>query len=359
MTPRSSAPHTLEGSGLSRELSRIASYGPEYGPSLSSHVPMVIEALDRLGFGDAISPYVTAWIPRLRPLDPARDADLVTFPALREQALAAVSELGPVDALRHYATRIFPGLHGAAFHGVIRVGHAMRAVLREPSDVTRAELASALAYAEVRAGEPLARGAVPAFDGRESLVDVLESLPATTASGRGRVGLITADFEARVRTGDGAELRRASLRVGLSSRPESLGEDLLRCALALFVRGERHPSASFVLLHGLTATDAVVSLAAHLDPEDARSALASMAVALVALRLAYVVELTRASPPSSLSRVHAAALEPFETWVERAVASGDDHAIKLAAACEEGRRLDPSSQEAYARALELGVRAFA
>ncbi len=348
MTSRSNASPESAPSALSLSLSRIASYGPEYGPSLSSHVPMVIEALDRLGFRDEVSPYVTAWIPRLRPVDPSRDAALETFSALREHALTVVSELGPVGALGHYATRIFPGLHGAAFHGVIRIGHAMRAVLRAPSDVTRAELASALAYAEVRAAEPLVRGDVPAFDGQESLVDVLESLPATTASARARVGLITADFAARL--GDGAELRRALLQVKLASDPEVLARDLLRAALALYVRGERLPRASFVLLHGLTATDAVVSLAAHLEPEPARTALSSMAVALVALRLAYVVGMPKAS---------FAAAEPFEIWVERAVASGDDHAIKLAAACEEGRRLDPSSQDAYARALELGVRAFA
>ena len=358
MTPRSRVPLASEPASLSRELSRIASYGPEYGSSLSSHVPMVIEALDRLGFGDAVSPYVAAWIPRLRPLDSALDADLVTFPALRDRALAVVSDVGPAEALRQYATRIFPGLHGAAFHGIIRVGHAMRAVVREPTDVTRAELASALAYAEVRAAEPLVQAdAASAFDGREGLVDVLESIPATIVAGQGRVGLITADFAARL--GDGAELQRALPRVGLATNPEALAQELLRAALALFVRGERHPSASFVLLHGLTATDAVVSLAAHLDPENARSALSSMAVALVALRLAYVVDLQRQTPSSSPARLRAAAPEPFERWVELAVASGDDHAIKLAAACEEGRRRDPSSQDAYARALELGVRAFA
>ena len=337
-------------SSLDRELSRVASYGPEYGPSLSSHVPMVVEALDRLGFVDALAPYVTAWTPRLRPLDPVRDAELATFPRLRQRALVEVATRGPVGALRSYAARIFPGLHGAAFHGVIRVGHAMRAVSRAPSDITRAELASALAYAEVRAGEPLVRGDASLLGGRESLVDVLESVPATAVSSRGRVGLITADFAARV--GDGAELHRALLRVGLPSDPEDLRRALLRAALALFVRGERHPSASFVLLHGLTATDAVVSLAEHLEPEAARSALSSMAVALVALRLAYVVDLPESAAETPL------ASEPFETWVERAVASGDDHAIKLAAACEEGRRLDPSSREAYVRALELGVRAF-
>lgn len=337
-------------SDLALGLTRIAAYGPEYGPSLSSHVPMVVEALDRLGFRDAVSPYVTAWIPRLRPLDPARDAELETFPALRERALAVVSELGPVGALRHYAPRIFPGLHGAAFHGVIRVGHAMRAVLREPSDITRAELASALAYAEVRAAEPLVHGDPTAFDGGESLVDVLECLPATTVSARGRVGLITGDFAARM--GDGIDLRRALLGVRLPSESDALPRELLRAALALFVRGERHPSASFVLLHGLTATDAVVSLAEHLDRDQARAALSSMAVALVALRLAYVTALPKGANETTV------ASESFDTWVERAVASGDDHAIKLAAACEEGRRLDPSSCEAYVRALELGVRAF-
>lgn len=335
-------------SALSLELSRIASYGPEYGPALSSHVPMVIEALDRLGFESAIAPYVTAWLPRLRSIDPSRDAELARFPALRERALSVVAELGAVGALGHYAERIFPGLHGAAFHGVIRVGHAMRATLREPTDATRAELASALAYAEVRAAEPLMRGDVTAFGGRDALVDVLESLPATKVSARGRVGLITADFAARL--GDGADLRQALLRVKLPSDPEVLARDLLRAALALFVHGERHPSASFVLLHGLTATDAVVSLAAHLEPEAAWASLSRMAVALVALRSAYVVGMIKAS---------SAATEPFETWVGRAVASGDDHAIKLAAACEEGRRLDPSSRDTYAHALELGVRAFA
>ena len=133
---------------------RLAGYGPEYGPSLSSHVPMVLEALDRLGRADLSEAYLSAWIPRLRGLSPKTDPELVAYPERLAEATAAVAELGPRSALNALFLRYAPGLHGAAFHGLLRLAHAVRAVRRHDTPERLRELSQGLAYAIARSETP-------------------------------------------------------------------------------------------------------------------------------------------------------------------------------------------------------------
>ena len=333
------------GMHLENALREIASAGPEYGSGLSSHVPMVIESLDRLGRGDLLAPYLEVWRPRLRRLDPVLDADLGAYEGLVSEAALVVESVGPDEAVSIFAPRFLPGFHGAAFHGAIRVAHAHRATRRSDTPAVRSELAKALAYAVCTAEAALVDTSAGQARTGISFPEVLEGVRPPEGAAEGREGLITANFISRL--GDRSSLNNAVRSIKL---PASSSEALLvlrGAALDLFVRGEHHPSATFVLLHGITAADAVSTLAYALPEPEARQAVRILAGAVLALRLAYVPKMKAAAAPASLSMSELAG---------QAAKSMDDHAIKLAAACLDGQRALPDLP--WESALEFGVRRF-
>ncbi len=335
------------GSPLDAALERQGTFGPEYGDSLSSHVPMVVEALERIDHPHAIEPYLEVWLPRLRLLSHEADPELATYPALVSEAAASVSALGPRAAVSTAFARWAPGLHGAAFHGLLRLAHAVRALDRADTPARRAELARGLAYAIARAEEPFAATFSSEGGARPDLERALSEIEPSPHAREARVGLITPNLLARLRaTGP---LGRAASRIALPDDVHEAVRVLRRASVTLFVDGEHHPSATFVLLHGVTAVDAVSALVPWLAEADAHALVGAMAAALLALRIAYVgdvKDVAHASGPS--------AVDP--ELVERAVCSGDDHAIKLAAACLEGARDVAGAR--WNETLALGVARF-
>lgn len=328
---------------LDASLSRLAPFGPEYGPSLSSHVPMVLEVLDRLDRLDAAEDYLGVWTRRLRPLAPHTDPELGAYPAALENARSRIERLGTSGALAEAMPGLASGMLGAAFHGLIRVAHAARSVARAGSPERREELARALAYADVRASAPppvlvpSSASATPhAFS--EGLARVVAPARASAP----RSGLITPDIEARL--GSGELLRNVCETLEISSDRRIAEGDLRRASLSLYLGTSHHRSADFVLLHGVTAVDAVAALLPFAGA-GADLLLSAMATALTALRIAYVPEVSPL-PPSS------GGLEP--ELVRVAIASGDDHAIKLAGACASGHAIAPELP--WARALAKAVR---
>jgi hypothetical protein len=336
----------IDSSLLDAALERQRELGPEYGAGLSSHVPMVLEALERMGRSDAIAPYIDAWVPRLRPLSPATDPELDAYPALLAETTTAISTLGPRGAVAASFARWAPGLHGAAFHGLLRVAHAVRGLDRADTSARRAELAAGLAYAVARAAAPFS-ACVSVGDGSRPLLERgMSSLVPSARAGEGRSGLITADFIARLGAGDAFE--RAAGQVTLSDDLAGAARALRLAALTLFVNGRRHPSASFVLLHGVTGADAISALVPWLDPRQSWELVRYMATAIVGLRVAYVTLVPDAVVEGSPEDGVASEL------VDRAVRSGDDHAIKLAAACIEGARDVPDARWPQALRQTIG-----
>ena len=319
---------------------RMAPYGPEYGPSLSSHVPMVLEALDRLGRADLSEAYLSTWIPRLRRLSPDADAELVAYPEQLSETASAVRELGPRGAVNAFFPRYAPGLHGAAFHGLLRLAHSVRAVRRDETPERLHELSQGLAYAIARSEAPFPTQVSNGHEGFESAIASVESSPRAHEK---RVGLITTSLAERL--GRGELLAKAVARLAIPEDPIAAVRSLRRASLVLYVDGLRHPSASFVLLHGVTAVDAVAALVPWLTEENAKALVRYMATALVALKVAYVPEVR-----ATLSSVPPATELPA-SLVDAALRTMDDHAIKLAAACAEGARDVPDAPWAAALAV--------
>jgi hypothetical protein len=175
---------------LDAALEIVSTLSPEYGGELSDHTPMACEALVRLGHAAAIEPYLARVLPKRRALADEHAPALSTFAVVARQASDDVERLGLGGALEGWLPRLVAGFSGAAFHGAIRVGHALRALGRRPSAPRRAELGRALAYTALRA-EPLLTSA--SIDGpRRSITEALaEITPSPDALSKRETALIS------------------------------------------------------------------------------------------------------------------------------------------------------------------------
>src|SRR5271166_3017832 len=143
-------------SSLDDALDEIAPFGIELKNGNSNHAPMVAEALCALGHPEAVRPWLSRYRERMQ-LRPAAGERILTDDwqsalGRRERfadwAVFFANELEEASwraVLDHWVTRLAPGFCAAATHGVIRVGHAVRAVAESETPSRRRELADALA----------------------------------------------------------------------------------------------------------------------------------------------------------------------------------------------------------------------
>jgi hypothetical protein len=142
---------------LDEAYERLHATGPEFDGYLSNHGPMAAEALVRHGHSDLVRPWLDVYMTRLEEFpramspigadwqaalgDPRRVADWTDY--FRRE----IGEQPWREVLNAWWPRLLPGVAAAATHGVIRVGHAVRALLQDGEDQVRAaELAHGLAY---------------------------------------------------------------------------------------------------------------------------------------------------------------------------------------------------------------------
>lgn len=144
-------------SSFDEALVRLAAYGPAYSGALANHAPMVAEALVALGRVGVISSWIDTYAPRLEPWPRlgGRIAKSAWTDALGKSERATdwreffVEELANApyrEVLAVWVPRLGAGIAGSAAHGVIRVGHATRALATLETGPRRAELAAGLAY---------------------------------------------------------------------------------------------------------------------------------------------------------------------------------------------------------------------
>ena len=142
---------------LDETLEVMAPMGPDLNNGFSNHAPMAIEAMCAMGRGDAVMPWFEHYRRSLAPRR-ARVARLTN-----DNWRAALGDLRRTEdwfeffrneleehpwqsVLDLWAARLAPGLMAAATHGVIRTGHATRALALEDTPARRRELADGLAY---------------------------------------------------------------------------------------------------------------------------------------------------------------------------------------------------------------------
>jgi len=348
-------PDVSDNDVLDEGLSRLAATGPEFRGGLSNHGPMAAEALVRLGRAEAVEHWLDGYLNRLeaapRPSDQVTDAtwrdalgQLKRVADWEAYLRAQLAEEPWRDVLARWWPRLLPGVAAAATHGIIRTSHAARSLAGagEAGDAERrGELARALAYWAASYVE-LPGGARPA--GTLDAAAAIRALPVLDEPEPGN--LIT------VRLKNGL-LRLPAMTGALAALRPPADDDTgpgLRDLAAEFTRvflgyGRAQP---IVFLHAVTAPVAAYSVLPLLPRQLARptyDALWQVGASLYAVHAGGVTpeSLPAASPPAP------------DDLADLAVATADEHAIKLTEACLRlhAETPEPVFLHAAARASDL------
>lgn len=159
---------------LDEAYERLHQTGPEFEGWLSNHGPMATEALIRMGHASDVHSWLDGYIGRLEelprsiaPIDPDEWRQLLGESQRAGDWLAFfASETRRLPWRQLLATwwpRLLPGIAASATHGVIRTGHAIRALLETETAPRVTELGQALGYWAAR-WQPVPSARPPAGD---------------------------------------------------------------------------------------------------------------------------------------------------------------------------------------------------
>lgn len=329
---------------LDEAYQRLHVTGPEFDGWLSNHGPMAAEAMVRRGHADGVHRWLDGYMQRLEEFprgsgpigsdwqdalgDPRRIADWTAY--FRREA----TEQPWRQALETWWPRLLPGVVAAATHGVIRVGHAVRALTEDGEDADHlTELAHGLAYWAARwqpvpgapateppritagtaAGEPAAAGPAAA--------DALSAVPRIADQSGG-----VRDRLARLAELPGWPATLAGPQIPASAEAGRSWLAGLVDATAVRYLGYGHGNG-VMLVHSATAPNAVLRTLPVLDRQLWAPSVAASWAAAAALTAIYApaARATQAELPDPPSRPQAA-----EETFARAVEHGDEHVIKFA-----------------------------
>jgi hypothetical protein len=341
----------IDDGALDEVLEMLHAAEPKAKQGLSTHAPMVAEALCVLGHSDRAKRWVEAYrapvlelpapgraIARERwrdALGPNRgaatwEAALARWGDWRQLFVGELRDAPWRDVLDLWVARLAPGISAAATHGVIRTAHAARGLARRETAPRRAELARGLAYwaaayEELPARAPSRR--LASFDA------ALAQLPRyRDRHGAAPGGNIVSGLRA-VATLDGvAEARDAVVMPGdLEVALSDLSSTFARVYLQQAAGGH-----AIAFVHAITGPCALRRIAPHVTPATAGAALPYAWQAAAAIHAAYArreVAARRSAPE----------VVPGEL-IGRAIDNGDDHAIKLTEVlvAEHALRPDPA-----------------
>ena len=281
---------------LDEALTRLHATGPEYEGYLSNHGPMAADALIRMGRADAVEAWLVGYLPRLhdapverRPLTELHSPDALgqhdrvgDWCAMFDRLL----EEEPWSAvLTRWWPRLLPSAVTAAAHPLIRTGHVVRSLRERETEPRRRELAQALGYWAAR-WQPLQPASAPSIP--------LLQLPVVTANGT---------FQERLD-------QLGTMPAG----PQDL-EALVDEAVAGYLSwGADNP---VMLVHAATA------------PRAAALVLPSLPVELWAPTRAVARSVTATVVTAYRTGGLAPAPSSADDVVDRAVVTGDEHALKF------------------------------
>jgi Questin oxidase-like len=322
-------------------LALLVGLGPDLTNGMTSHVPMVAEALAAMGEGATAVSWTGAHrkTVRVRSAASAPIAVADWRAALGQRNFADWSVLVAAEIAREgwrracdrWAARLAPGFAAAATHGVIRTAHAARALRADETPLRLQELADALAlWASTYVELPAERRASLKLSPFEALARV----PLIPDAKRQNGGAITTALGQLVHAPgfdgvvDMIDTERA---------PEATALEAAEAFARVAVSEVRSPLTAIVFTHGVTGMAAALNLLPHVSDATAQA-------------------LVRYAWQSGAALVSAYATSPFDGGkavptpgaldrVARAVAHGDDHVIKLTEACLalNARRPSPAS----------------
>jgi len=324
---------------LTEAYQRLHTLGPEFGGDeegnhgLTNHAPMAAEVLVRRGRSHVVQRWLDDYVPRLvelpathEPIDgdswPSALGDGSRIPDWSAYFSAQLQEHPWRQVLADWWPRLLPGIVAGATHGVIRVGHSVRALASSDAqplgdDVAALnELAHGLAFWAGRSRTvPGVRKPAGRLDPANAL-ELIEHLPDQT----GRI----ADRVTKLGDLQSWPTSTASLRPAVDDNDVLILLEALIDAATL--RYLRHGYGSPVLLvHTATAPNAVLhtlpSLPRHLWQPSLHAAWAASAAVVAAY------EPAQSLPCDRISRSLRVA-DPSSV-LEHAVDHGDEHVIKF------------------------------
>jgi hypothetical protein len=319
---------------LEEALQRLHISGPERLGRLTNHAPMVVESLAAHGHADAVHRWLDRYAPKLEdfpaPFETVTDANWRA--ALGDPRRAAdwiahftrlLQERPWREVLAEWWPRLLPGLYGGSTHPVIRVGHAVRSLELGETGPRRTELAHGLGY----------------WAARHHPVSGIETTPGAAGAARS-LDLVEPVHEAD----DGFPARLAAVRRLPRWADDVTDPDLARERLTELVRAATHRYATHghgeetMLVHAATAPNAVLRTLDSLPRELWAPSLHAAWTASAAVTAMY-------APDAPVDYVPPARLTAEEV-LERALAHGDEHVIKLT-----DTALDVGDEQALAAAL--------
>ncbi|MCL7496468.1 questin oxidase family protein [Streptomyces sp. MCA2] len=335
---------------LDEALLRLHTSGPEFNGYLSNHGPMAVEAMVRNGQAHTVHRWLDGYENKLEgvPRAHGRITDANWREALGDASRVTdwtayfshqAAERPWRELLAVWWPRLLPGIAGAATHPAIRVGHAVRSLLTEGEDTARlAEFAHALGYWAARhlllpvAVRPTG-GATPS--------EALAALPRIA--------------EQHVTPENGYSQLPAT--PGWLSTTESLhlpdDPEAVREGLTALVRAATLNYADYghgngiMLVHAATAPNAVLRTLPALPRELWAHSFAVAWAATSAVTAIYAADTPLPAPD-------AASITPEEVF-ERAVANGNEHAIKFA---DTALDVAAASEDGDTRALSAALNAL-
>jgi hypothetical protein len=357
-------PDTSDNGALDEGLTRLAATGPEFRGGLSNHGPMAAEALVRLGRAGDVEHWLDGYLPRLNPAP--RPSDRITddtwpgalgrYDRVADWSVYLRDQLKDDpwrDVLARWWPRLLPGIAAAATHGVIRTSHAARslaaaettsgAAASAPAAPRLDELANGLAYWAASYFE--IPGVAPT-SGKLDLPAAIRGLPVVP-------GPVPGDMiSTRLKAGLAREpgFGQAVAALAAPADPDAARaalRDLAREFASRFLSyGRKQP---ITWLHAVTAPVAAYSALPLLPGELARPTYDALWQVGAAI---YTVHAGRVATPEPLP---ATAPPAPADLTDRAVATADEHAIKLTEACLRlhAETPDPVLLHAAARASSL------
>lgn len=304
---------------LRQQLDLAAEFDAEYSGNLSSHLPMALTALARLGADDQrLAAFTHTYAARLRPATPAepwsdgaawpsRFGDPRAWPAYRTLFNDWLDHEGAPAVLEQALPALLRGVGAAAFHGPIRVAYAVASGHSH-------ELADALAYWACRW---FGLGALPGSGRERDPAVVLARLNIA----KPRRPLI-AERMALVAEHPRFARSAGGLRID--------GTDTLE-RLATLAAHLYAASDNFTVLHLVTSAHALRQLLPWLDADQHAEALGQYWLAFAAGHVA-------SGLGASTAQASSAMLRPWSEIVARALVSDDDHFIKVVDSCREQER---------------------
>jgi hypothetical protein len=334
-------------------LEELAAYGPDLRNGLTSHAPMVVDALAALGRSDAVMPWLAHYRPQLLPHPAPREPiprDDYASAFGREDRFADweaffVNELANApwsDVARTWVPRLAPAVCASAAHGVIRTGHAVRSLAHRETPVRVRELAAGLGYwAAAYQTLPTRRTGARGAAARDAIRDVA-IVPPSERRFDGTIVSSLAGLE------DFAPFAGAIELLDVARDPATVLSEIAETFARVFLTNAHDTLGAIVFVHAVTSVSALRTLLPYVDADAAREATA------YAWQTGCGLYATFGSAPPARDPIAPVSLA---TLADRAIAHGDDHAIKFTEACLREDALAPSAAFAAAaeRALSLLV----